>query len=213
MTVNAYAQEPDDWRPGDGQPGDWMDGDCQAAERRASQWRAGEWGAGEWRAGDGQPGDWRDDEEPDDWGEDDDDLRIDFAFDQHEKRLLCITTVGLWRMGLPELFIRPPQDQGPGSASTDTQVDARVDAGLAVFLATALIHLGYGLLAAEGFDVPPYQADLDGRRVRFWLGAQEPPFEQLAVILGPEVDTVIRVESSLWSAAVPRCDSGGPVIN
>lgn len=128
---------------------------------------------------------------------DDDDLQIDFAFDHAERRLLCVNTVGLWRLGIPELFIRPPRGYGSGKAMEDAR--------LAVFLGSALIRLGFMLLAAEGFEIPPYRADLDGRPVRFWLGGHEPPFKQLALILGPEVDTVIRVECSLWPTP-PRGD-------
>lgn len=130
-------------------------------------------------------------DEPDGWeGHRFDDLRIDFAFDHHENRLAYITTVGLWQFGLPELFLRPPQDLDAG--------DASAAARRAVFFATALIHLGDALMVAEDFDVSPYRADLDGRPVQFWLGDKQPPLEPLALMLGPEVDTVIRVECSLW---------------
>lgn len=126
-----------------------------------------------------------------------DDLTIDFAFDDH-KQLSCIYTGGLWYLGIPELYVRPPRDQQTG--------DPVADARLAVFLATALVHLGYRLLDADGFDVPPYLADLDGRKVRFWLGHQEPPFEELARHLDADVDTVIQVHCSLWHA--PLCGDG-----
>ena len=121
-----------------------------------------------------------------------DDLRIDFAFDQNENRLDCVTTVGLWQFGLPELFLRPPKDLDPS--------DASASARMAVFFATALIQLSDALMVAEDFDIAPCRAELDGRPVQFWLGDHEPPFEQLALLLGPEVDTVIRVECSLWHA-------------
>jgi hypothetical protein len=126
--------------------------------------------------------------------DEDDDLTVDFAFDHDldKPRLACIYTGGLWQLGIPELYLRPPRNHGSG--------DAASDARLAVFLATGLIHLGYSLLEADGFDVPPYWTTLNGRQVRFWLGNQEPPGERLARNLAPEVDTVIQVHCSLWHA-------------
>src|SRR5690348_15488669 len=109
--------------------------------------------------------------------EDLDDLTVDFAFDLDGMRLACIYTGGLWSLGIPELYLRPPDDQEFGNAG-----DA---ARLSVFLATAVIQLGYELLDAESLDVPPYQADLDGRSVRFWLGIPEPPDQELARNLDP----------------------------
>jgi hypothetical protein len=133
-------------------------------------------------------------DEPDDErdGEPDDDLTVDFAFDLDGMRLACIYTGGLWNLGIPELYLRPPDDQ-----AFDNSTEA---ARLSVFLATAVIQLGYELLDADGLDVPPYYADLDRRSVRFWLGAPEPPDQQLARHLDPEVDTVIEVHCSLWHA-------------
>jgi hypothetical protein len=124
-----------------------------------------------------------------------DDLHVDFMFDQRDRQLLCVHTGGLWLSGLPELYIRPPRKFSSG--------DALADAHLAVFLATGLIHLGQELVSTDGFEIPPYQADLDGRPVQFWLGRQEPPFPRLAATLGLDVDTVIRVECSLWSTSSP----------
>ena len=130
-------------------------------------------------------------DEDDETEDDEDDLTVDFAFDIENQRLACIYTGGLWRLGLPELYLRPP---GPGTGH------AMTDARRAVFLATGLIHLGYRLLAAEEFDVPPYHGELDGRQVQFWLGEQEAPSEELARHLDPDVDTVIQVHCSLWHA-------------
>jgi len=121
---------------------------------------------------------------------DESDLRIDFAFDTNEQRLACVSTVGLWPMGLPELFIRPPTGVRLGNAEADAR--------LTVFLATGLIHLASALLAADDFDIPLYQGELDGEQIRFRLGDQEPPSGELTAVLGPEVDTVIRVDCSIW---------------
>jgi hypothetical protein len=121
-----------------------------------------------------------------------DELTVDFAFDLDRRRLACVYTGGLWYLGVPELYLLPPHDHRSG----DTMADAR----LAVFLATAMIHLGYALLDCEGFEVPPYLADHDGQQVRFWLGNQEPPSDELAQHLDADVDTVIRVHCSLWHA-------------
>ncbi|HST81193.1 MAG TPA: hypothetical protein VLL08_05605 [Kineosporiaceae bacterium] len=163
MTVNFYPDDPDDF--------------CEQSENGSF---ADDFFADSFFADD--------EDEPED---DADELTVDFTFDVENKRLACIFTDGLWRMGVPELYLRPP---GPGSD------DAMTDTRLAVFLATGLIHLGYRLLAAEGFDVPPYHAELDGRQVQFWLGDQEAPFEGLAHSLNPDVDTVIKVHCSLWHA-------------
>jgi hypothetical protein len=189
MTVNLYAEEPDD-------PADWVNAedleDLEDLEDVGSMKVL------------------EDPEVLDHWKELDEDLRIDFVFDTRQRRLACVSTVGLWELGLPELFLQPPAEAQIGNTADDAR--------LAVFLATALIHLGFGLLSAEGFDVPPYGGDFDGRPVRFWLGAQEPPFAPLTMLLGPEVDTVIRVECSLWSTAgggpvFPRCNRTGPMLN
>ncbi len=121
-----------------------------------------------------------------------DGLTVDFAFNHDGTRLVCIYTSGLWQLGLPELYLRPPRNLRIGHLAADAQ--------LTLFLATGLIELGYRLLESEGFDVLPYRTDLNGRQVRFWLGAQEPPFERLARNLDPGVDTVIQVHCSLGHA-------------
>ena len=171
MTVNFYSDEPDDFFERSGNSSfanDFVDDGSFADDFFDDGFFADE-----------------DDEA------DDEDLTVDFAFDSENQRLACIYTGGLWRLGLPELYLRPPS---PGSGH------AMTDARQAVFLATGLIHLGYRLLAAEGFDVPPYHGELDGRQVQFWLGEQEAPSEELARHLDPDVDTVIQVHCSLWHA-------------
>jgi len=120
----------------------------------------------------------------------DDDLVVDFVFDRRTRRLVCVHTGGLWSAGIPELYIRPPQNFSTGAALLDAQ--------LAVFLAGGLIGLGRALLAADDGEVPSHQGTLDGRRVQFWLGGPEPPFPRLAENLDADVDSVIRVDCSLW---------------
>jgi hypothetical protein len=127
-----------------------------------------------------------------------DDLSIDFAFDFEGMLVTCIYTGGLWRRGVPELYVRPPESQMTGDAITDAR--------LAVFLAGGVIRLGQGLLASDGFTVPPYSTEFDGRPVRFWLGDPESPSRLLARRLEDEVDTVIQVHCSLWHA--PLLGSG-----
>lgn len=119
-----------------------------------------------------------------------DGLYVNFVFDHRTRRLVCVHTGGLWAAGLPELYIGPPQDFSAGGALPDAQ--------LAVFLAGGLIELGRRMLAADDDEIPPGHSTLGDRRVQFWLGDQERPFRQLAVNLGPDVDTVIRVDCSLW---------------
>jgi hypothetical protein len=165
MAVNFYPNEPDDF-------GEQSENSTFADDFFADSFFAEE-------------------DEDEEEADDEDELTVDFAFDIENEHLDCIYTGGLWRLGVPELYLRPPV---PGSG------EAMADARLAVFLATGLIHLGYRLLAAEGFDVLPYHAELDGRQVQFWLGDQEAPFEALAHSLGPDVDTVIKVHCSLWHA-------------
>ncbi len=116
-------------------------------------------------------------------------LRIDFVFDDRNQ-LAFVNTVGLWEMGIPELFLQPPDGIELGAVE--------VNARLAMFLGGALVHLACELLDCEDFDIPPYRGDVDGRVVRFWLGDQEPPLEPLALVLDPDVDTVIRVKTSFW---------------
>lgn len=127
-----------------------------------------------------------------DFSDPDDDLTIDFAFDTTSKELACIYTGGLWHLGIPELYIRLPRDLMSGHAMADARV--------AVFLASGIVHLGMALLETDGFDVPPYQSELDGRQVTFWLGDHQPPFELLTVALDSDVDTVIEVHCSLFHA-------------
>jgi len=134
--------------------------------------------------------DWDQQDDWDDGPAPEDDLCIEFAFDLERRQLLCVHTSGLWQLGIPELYIRPPQNFGTGTAMADAR--------MAVFLATGLIHLGHSLIQAAGFDVPQHRAELDGKEVRFWLAGQEPPFEELAGNLGSAVDTVIKVDCSLW---------------
>jgi hypothetical protein len=135
-----------------------------------------------------------------------DSLTVNFAFDRDGDRLACLYTGGLWQLGIPELYLQPPRSHWSGNPT--------VDAGLAVFLSTALIRLGSRLLMADGFEVPPYFAGLGNRQVRFWLGGQEPPPERLIRLLDPDVDTVIQVHCSLWHRpllgdGLPRLRPGG----
>lgn len=123
-----------------------------------------------------------------------DELTVDFAFDLIDRRLACVSTGGLWDLGLPELYIRPPRSARSGEAMDDART--------AIFLGTGLIQLGCRLVDAPGFEVPPYERTLAGRPVRFWLTGPEPPFPALAARLGPLVDTVIRVDCSLWHATL-----------
>lgn len=140
------------------------------------------------------PDDAEDFDDLDDPADPGDDLTIGFAFDLDGMKLACVHTGGLWRAGIPELYLQPPA----GHLTGDRVHDAR----LAVFLATGLIQLGYRLLAADDFDVPPYWADFDGRRVRFWIDGEQMPPDRLAPHLDPEVDTVLRVDCSLWHRPV-----------
>jgi len=115
-----------------------------------------------------------------------------------------VHTHGLSRSGLPELFADPPARAVPKPLAV------RVE--LALALALALIVLGHELLEAEDIDLEPYTDIVQGRSVRFWLDRQEAPDEELAAVLGPAVDTVIRVGCSLWAPTGPphgaACDLG-----
>ena len=115
---------------------------------------------------------------------------VDFCFDGESGALRLILTRGLWQLGVPELYLAPPAN----CASTS---DPATAPRLAVFLGGGLARLGYRLLAAPGLELPPYRTYAAGRPVSFWLAGQEPPGPLLASHLGPEVDTVTRVECSL----------------
>ncbi len=107
-------------------------------------------------------------------------------------RLRRVHTKGLWFAGLPELFIDPPADFGPDEEDDWPR--------LAFLLASALVTLGQELIEAEHFDLEPHHDVLRGRPVRIWLSRPEAPDDELRAALGPAVDTVIRVECSLWAA-------------
>lgn len=110
-------------------------------------------------------------------------------------RLRRVHTKGLWFAGLPELFIDPPVNFG---------LDAEDDwPRLTFLLASALITLGQDLIEAEHFDLEPHHDIFRGRPVRIWLARHEAPDDQLRAALGPAVDTVIRVECSLWAEEDP----------
>jgi hypothetical protein len=140
--------------------------------------------------------DWpRDPDEPDEFDDDrdddlDDDLEVEFAFDIDGSRLACVYTRGLWWLGIPELYVSPPQSFG-----VQTELDW---ARLTVLLASGLIHLGQELMAVDGFDLPPYRSDFDGTPLILWIERQEAPEGKLAIALTSEVDTVLRVGCSLW---------------
>jgi hypothetical protein len=133
---------------------------------------------------------------------------VGFAFDLEKARFESVFTRGLWPLGVPELFLRPP----PGTTPTDPAPASR----FAFFLAGGLIQLGYRLIAATSpatgaaagraldpevvAGVRAYETELDGRTVHFWPVGPEAPDEHLVQELGPEVTTVIRVDCSLWHA-------------
>jgi len=125
---------------------------------------------------------------------DEEELSIEFAIDQRLSRLAWVYTKGLWGYGIPELCAAPAGDLRRG-ADFDW-------GGLAVVLASGLIYLGHELMAVDHFDIPPYYAEFGGEPVKMWLGRQEPPDDRLAVLLGDEVDTVMRVDCSLWHPAL-----------
>ena len=118
-------------------------------------------------------------------------LAIEYLIDRRTGRLAHVHTKGLWWMGIPELCISPPSSYnvlGPQGRSQR----------LAVFITVGLLHLGHSLIAGEGFDVPPYLGEFEGRPARLWVGGQEPVEDILAISLGREVDTLLRVHASLW---------------
>jgi hypothetical protein len=131
-------------------------------------------------------------EDLDDFEDDleDEDLTVEFAIDQRRSRLACVYTKGLWGYGIPELCTMPTEDFADGA-----QLDW---GGLAFFLASGLIHLGHELMAVDHFSIPPYEGEFEGKPVKMWLDRQQPPDAALAVALGEEVDTVMRVDCSLW---------------
>ena len=106
-------------------------------------------------------------------------------------RLRRVHTNGLWWAGLPELFIEPPPTDHPERDSDW--------AALAFLLASGLIALGQELSEAEDFDLPPHQDIFKGKSVSLWLARHEAPDEELLDAVGAVVDTVIRVECSLWA--------------
>lgn len=119
---------------------------------------------------------------------------VDLVMEAEGGRLVHLFTRGLWHLGVPELYLSAPVDLGAGLQQPPGGARRNV------FLASGLVHLGYRLLASPAFDVPAYEADFDGRPVAFRLAGHEPPGDRLARELGAEVDTVIRVDCSLWPA-------------
>jgi hypothetical protein len=83
MTLNAFADEPDGWEP----QYDWED------------WEDFEPGRFFWPDPSEAPGE-------------SDVLHVDFVLEPGDRRLAWATTIGLWRMGLPELVFRPPRNPG-----------------------------------------------------------------------------------------------------
>jgi hypothetical protein len=53
-------------------------------------------------------------------------------------------------------------------------------------------------MAVDHFTIPAYHGEFEGKPVQMWLDRQEPPDAFLAIALGDEVDTVMRVDCSLW---------------
>jgi hypothetical protein len=149
-----------------------------------------------------------DEEDEEDEGRDDEladepneELEVDFAFELGGSRLACIYTRGLWWLGIPELYLSPPPT---------FQVRTELEwARLATVLASGLIHLAQHLIEADDFDVPPHQCELDGQLVTLWLERQEAPEGRLAIALTSEVDTVLRVDCSLWAEP----DAGTDQVN
>jgi hypothetical protein len=128
--------------------------------------------------------------------ESDDDFEIEIALDTRAGRLACVYTMGLWWYGIPELYISPPPD---------FVVDLAYDDGdLAVVLAAGLVELGRGLLDSDDAELPPHSCEFRGQSATLWLDRTEAPEGALAVALPAEVDTVYRVECSLWHPAPAR---------
>jgi hypothetical protein len=125
-----------------------------------------------------------------------------------------VHTKGLWFAGLPELFIDPPANFGlldelgqAEEAGPDRKDDG---ARLAFLLASALVTLAQDLIEAEHFDLEPHHDVFRGRPVRIWLSRHEAPDDELRAALGPAVDTVIRVECSLWAVGEKPQDAVPP---
>jgi hypothetical protein len=135
-----------------------------------------------------------DEDEDEDEDCEEDALSVEFAIDQDGSRLAYVYTRGLWEYGIPELCVRLPDEFG---------ATRKLDWGnLAFFLASGLIHLGSELIDVDHFTVPPYHGEFDGRPVQMWLDGQAPPEGPLAIALGEEVDTVLRVDCSLWHPSI-----------
>lgn len=111
-------------------------------------------------------------------------------------RLRRVHTNGLWWAGLPELFADPPPSYHPPEEAHWSR--------LAFLLASGLVALGQELAETENFDLEPYEDSFLGRPVKLWLASHEAPDEDLTEALGTVVDTVIRVQCSLWAEPNPQ---------
>jgi hypothetical protein len=142
--------------------------------------------------------DWLDDDEEDDDDLDAEDLAVEVAVESGSQRVACVYTRGLWSLGLPELYFVVPGSFRPAPGFDWSR--------LAFLLASTLMVLGHELIDVDHFDLEPYEDLFDGSPVEMWLGPQEAPTGRLVIALGEEVDTVIRVECSLWSGPLVEED-------
>ena len=125
----------------------------------------------------------------------DDVLAVEFLIDHRHSRLSDVFTKGLWWMGIPELCVSLPANLN--------QRGKRDWGQLAMFLALGLVSLGSELIRVDHLALPPHVGEFEGRPVELWLGKQEPAEGRLALALGDDVDTIIRVECSLWHPYPP----------
>jgi hypothetical protein len=129
-----------------------------------------------------------DDDEPSDLI---DELAIKAVLDSDTGRVRCVHTDGMWWLGLPELYVLIPLDFTPAAG-----FDWR---RLAFVLASGLMTLGHELIEMDHFELAPYSDVFGGNPVELWLGPHEAPDGIIAEALPAEVDTVTRVECSLWT--------------
>lgn len=143
----------------------------------------------DWRSEDDD--DFEDDEQDELEDDEEDDLGIEVGFGHDGDRLEYVVTRGLWWYGRPELLATPPRAFTPGPGFDWAR--------LSFVLAAALISLGQELIALDDAELPPYRTEFDGDQVELWLGRSQPSSDLPALALNPEVDTVIRVECSVWT--------------
>ena len=136
-----------------------------------------------------------------------DDLRVQFAFDVEHTGRIHLSTEGLWELGVPELSLWLPRDLDLSDRSPRGHA-----VRLILFLSTGLFTLAHRLSLAGDFDIPPYQGDFDGRPVTLWLGPAIPTEGPLALLMGPEADTVFPVECSLWTPPAAGCPGCEPSL-